>query len=63
MTSLNRVIAEERIAYVVDTAVGAQGMNDGIKTHLADIRKAVGLSSPVPASGTNEFLKRFGKGI
>jgi len=62
MGSINRHVAEERVALVVDTAVGAQGLNDGIKKHIAEIRKAVGVAPP-EVNQSEAFLRKFGKGI
>lgn len=59
MQSLNRHVVQQRIAQVVDTAVGAQGNSKGLKGHLKDLRQAVGLQDP-GAKGTNAFKARFG---
>lgn len=60
--SVNRREAERRSAYVVDTAVGAQGDSRGLKQHLAALRKSVGLPDPGEKNAA-DFLRDFGGGI
>lgn len=62
MDSVNRHVVRDRIAAVVDVAVGAQGMSDGIKKHLRALHEAVGLRDPSVGSA-RDFLRRFGGGI
>jgi len=61
MISLNRHVAERRVARVYDTAVGAQGDGKGMKAHVKAIRSAVGQSDP-GALGSRAFNARFGVG-
>jgi hypothetical protein len=59
MQSLNRHVVQQRIALVIDTAVGSNADSKGLKRHLKDLRQAVGLEVPV-VDGATAFKSRFG---
>jgi hypothetical protein len=61
MGSLNRHVVSQRIALVVDTAVGSNADAKGLKGHLRELRTAVGMDDP-NARGAKAFTARFGKG-
>ena len=46
VNSLNRHVVDERVAYVVDTAVGSNASAKGLREHLAALRKAAGAHRP-----------------
>lgn len=58
MRSLNRHVTNERVALVVDTAVGSNADSKGLKSHIAALRK--GTDEDLPGSGV-EGLDAFVK--
>ncbi len=56
VNSLNRHIVDERVAYVVDTAVGSNANAKGLREHLGALRKAA--DAHRPGSGV-EGLEAF----
>lgn len=60
MHSLNRHVVQERIALVVDTSVGSNGTEQGIKGHLRSLRAAVDLPDP-NAKGPEAFKRAFAR--
>ena len=60
MRSLNRHVVNERIALVVDTAVGSNADRKGLKGHLKALRAAVGQEDPNAGDG-RAFAARMGQ--
>jgi hypothetical protein len=60
MDSINRVVARERIALVVDTSVGSNADAKGIKAHIKSLRESVGDRDP-NTKGPEDFKARFQK--
>lgn len=61
MHSLNRHVANTRIARVYDTAVGAQGDSKGMKAHTSDLRAAVEPTNKQVAAGLQDFIQQAAK--
>ncbi len=62
MRSLNRHVVHERVAYVVDTAVGSNADAKGLKGHLKALRSSVGEQDPGAGDG-RAFAARMGQKI
>lgn len=61
MGSLNRHVANDRIARVYDTLVGAQANEKGVKAHVKAIRGSVALPGAQVAEGLQEFIQQAKK--
>jgi hypothetical protein len=61
MGSLNRHVANERIALVVDTAVGSNADSKGLKSHLKALRKSVGDTGADVTQGVMDFVQQAAK--
>lgn len=60
MGSLNRHTVHQRIALVVDTAVGSNADGKGLKAHFKALRKSIGEQDP-GAGDMGAFMARFGQ--
>ena len=61
MASINKNRITDRVAFVVDTAHGAQAMGKDLKEYIKNLRKAAGVQDD--AGDQAEFLRDFGGGI